>query len=510
MVMEFEPVIGLEVHAELATQSKMFCTCRVVDSTVAAPNIAVCPVCAGMPGMLPVVNRKAVEYGLRVALALGCQVNLTSVFARKNYFYPDLPKGYQISQYELPLARHGCLSIITSQGERMIRIRRVHLEEDTGKLTHIERWGENRSPGESHSLREGHSGGESYSLVDLNRAGIPLLEIVSEPDLHSAEEVRAYAMALRSLLRYLEVNSGDMQKGVMRIEPNVSVRPVGSTQFGVRTEIKNLNSFRALERSVDFEIQRQSATLLQGGHVVQETRGWDDNSDSTFTQRVKEGEEDYRYFPEPDLPPLVVTSEWLEEIQASLPELPAAKLQRFRSQYSLGAYDAEVLIAEPAVADFYEQTVLAAPDATPKIVANWISGDLFGLLNQNGDSIEGGRIDPRALGGLIELVVKGEINQTTAKMVLTEMYTSGASAESIVAGRGLRQVSDTSAVSGWVQRVLAENPDQVNAYLAGKETIVRWLFGQVMRMGQGKANPQVVQDELNRQIEALKVVRNSG
>ena len=495
--MEFEPVIGLEVHAELATQSKMFCTCRVVDSTVAAPNIAVCPVCAGMPGMLPVVNRKAVEYGLRVALALDCQVNLTSIFARKNYFYPDLPKGYQISQYELPLARHGCLSITTSQGERTIHIRRVHLEEDTGKLTHIERG-------------SGHSKRESYSLVDLNRAGVPLLEIVSEPDLHSAEEVRAYAMALRSVLRYLGVNSGDMQKGVMRIEPNVSVRPVGSDQFGVRTEIKNLNSFRVLERSVDYEINRQSATLRQGGQVVQETRGWDDSADRTFTQRIKEEEEDYRYFPEPDLPPLVVTPEWLDEIRGSLPELPAAKLQRFRSQYNLGSYDAAVLIAEPAVADFFEQTVLAAPEAMPKIVANWISGDLFGLLNQNGDTIEVGRINPQALGGLLELLVKGQINQTTAKMVLAEMYTSGASAESIVTGRGLRQVSDASAVSAWVQRVLSENPDQVKAYLAGKETITRWLFGQVMRLGQGKANPQIVQDELNRQLEAIKREHDLG
>ncbi len=305
--MEFEPVIGLEVHAELKTHSKMFCSCRVVDSTEAEPNTAVCPVCAGMPGTLPVVNRKAVVFGLRVALALECEVNLTSVFARKNYFYPDLPKGYQISQYEIPLARNGRLVILTSQGEKVIRVRRVHLEEDTGKLTHVSQDGQN------------------YSLVDLNRAGVPLLEIVSEPDLHSAEEVRAYAVALRSLLMYLGVNSGDMQKGVLRIEPNISVRPVGSSQFGTRTEIKNLNSFRALERSVSFEIQRQSELIRRGECVLQETRGWDESQNVTFTQRVKEGEEDYRYFPEPDLPPLVVEQAMLDDVRVHLPELPAHK-----------------------------------------------------------------------------------------------------------------------------------------------------------------------------------------
>ena len=281
--MEFEPVIGLEVHAELETKSKMFCACPVVDSTQAEPNVAVCPICSGMPGVLPVVNERAVEYALRVAIALDCEINLVSIFARKNYFYPDLPKGYQISQYEHPLARNGHLTILTSAGEREIRIRRVHLEEDTGKLTHI-----NREEG-------------SYSLVDLNRAGVPLLEIVTEPDLHSAEDVRAYATALRSLLRYLGVNSGDLQKGVMRIEPNVSVRPKWTQELGTRVEIKNLNSFRALERGVAYEIQRQSELLRQGKKVIQETVGWDDQREITFTQRVKEQEDDYRYFPDPDL-----------------------------------------------------------------------------------------------------------------------------------------------------------------------------------------------------------------
>lgn len=484
--MEFEPVIGLEIHAELKTHSKMFCGCRVVDSTQAEPNIAVCPVCAGMPGMLPVVNRQAVEYGLRVALALGCEVNLTSIFARKNYFYPDLPKGYQISQYEMPLARHGKMVIHTSQGERIIRVRRVHLEEDTGKLTHV------------------NQDGQGYSLVDLNRAGVPLLEIVSEPDLHSAEEVRAYATALRSLLRYLRVNSGDLQKGVMRIEPNISVRPSGSQQFGTRTEIKNLNSFRALERSVEYEIQRQSDVIRKGGRVSQETRGWDENRGITFTQRVKEGEEDYRYFPEPDLPPLAVEPEWLDRVKADLPELPADKFARFQTQFGLGEYDAGVLTSEPDVAEFFEQAVLAAPGSAPKIIANWITGDLFGLLNQNNDTIDACKISPQALGGLVEMAAKGEINQTTAKTVLADMYTSGDSAETIVIGRGLRQISDAAAIAGWVERILTENPDQLKAYLAGKETISRWLFGQVMRLAGGQANPQIVQQELERQLTEEK------
>jgi aspartyl-tRNA(Asn)/glutamyl-tRNA(Gln) amidotransferase subunit B len=480
--MAYQAVIGLEVHAELQTLSKMFCGCRVVDSTQAEPNIAACPVCSGMPGALPVVNEKAVEYGLRVALALGCQVNLTSIFARKNYFYPDLPKGYQISQYETPLARNGELAIQTSQGERRIRVRRVHLEEDTGKLTHVDQ------------------PGQGYSLVDLNRAGVPLLEIVSEPDLHSAEEVRAYAAALRSLLRYLGVNSGDMQKGVLRIEPNVSVRPVGTQALGSRTEIKNLNSFRALERSVAYEIQRQSKLLERGGVVLQETRGWDDGRGLSFTQRVKEGEEDYRYFPEPDLPPLVVDPASLESLKAGLPELPAVKAQRFQADYGLSAYDSGVLIVEPAVAAYFEQAVLATPDTPPKLLANWITGDLFGLLNQHNLEIEAGRVSPAALAGLVEMVANGEINQVTAKGVLVEMFTAGGSAQEIVARRGLRQVSDQAAIAGWVTRALDENPAQVAEYLGGKEGLARWLFGQVMRLAQGKANPQLIQQELDRQL----------
>lgn len=484
--MEYEPVIGLEVHAELETRSKMFCSCPVVDTTQAKPNSAVCPVCAGMPGVLPVVNQRAVEYALRVALALECEVAPISIFARKNYFYPDLPKGYQISQYEEPLARHGRLTILTAQGESVVRIRRVHLEEDTAKLTHVTR------------------NGEAYSLVDLNRAGVPLLEIVSEPDLHSAEEVRAYAMALRSLLRYLGVNSGDMQKGVMRIEPNVSVRPVGSTALGTRAEIKNLNSFRALERGVAYEIQRQTELLRQGKKVRQETVGWDDAREVTFIQRVKEGEDDYRYFPEPDLPPLVVEPAWMEQIRSALPELPAAKFHRFREQYGLNDYDAGVLVAEQAVADYFEQVVKDTPGISPKVVTNWVSGELFGLLNQSGISIDSSKVPPAELAKLVQMVTGGEINSTTAKAVLAEMFVTGVSVEAIVSQGGLRQISDTDSIAPLVSQVLAENPEQVTAYLEGKDTLLRWLIGQVMRAARGQANPQVVQKELERQLAEIK------
>jgi len=489
MTLEFEPVIGLEVHAELQTKSKMFCSCPVVDTTVAQPNIAVCPVCSGMPGVLPVVNERAVEYALRVALALECDIAHTSIFARKNYFYPDLPKGYQISQYEQPLARNGRLTILIASGQRQIRIRRVHLEEDTGKLTHV-----------SHD-------GESYSLVDLNRAGVPLLEIVSEPDLHSAEEVRAYATGLRSILLYLGVNSGDMQKGVMRIEPNVSVRPLGQVEFGTRVEIKNLNSFRALERSMEYEIERQSELLRQGKRIIQETVGWDESREITFTQRVKEQEDDYRYFPEPDLPPLVIEQDWIERVRAELPELPVEKFKRFRQQYDLSEYDANVLVAEKAVADYFEQSAAAISEVPPKVLANWLTGEFFGLLNQAGASIESARILPEEFAGLTRMVVKGEINQNTAKNVLAEMFITGKPASQIVSMRGLQQISDPDFIAELVDRSLLENPDQIADYLKGKESISQWLFGQVMRAARGKANPKVVQKVLSRKLAELKDVK---
>jgi aspartyl-tRNA(Asn)/glutamyl-tRNA(Gln) amidotransferase subunit B len=491
-VVEYEAVIGLEVHAELETRSKMFCSCPVVDSTVAKPNTSVCPVCSGMPGVLPVVNRQAVEYALRVALALECEIAGTSIFARKNYFYPDLPKGYQISQYEQPLARNGRLLILTSQGERLVRIRRVHMEEDTGKLTHI--------------VQDGPEGNRvpSHSLVDLNRAGVSLLEIVTEPDLHTAEEVRAYAVSLRSVLRYLGVNSGDMQKGVLRIEPNVSVRPLGSEPLGTRVEIKNLNSFRSLERSVDYEIKRQIESLERGIAVQQQTLGWDIEREVTVPQRIKEGEDDYRYFPEPDLPPLVLESEWIEQIKSALPELPAARLHRFQMQYGLNVYDAGVLIAEQAVADYFEQAAVNAEGAGAKAVANWIIGELFSLLNQSGISIENSPVTPSMLADVVKMAVNNEVNNNTAKSVLAEMFSTGRLAADIVNERGLRQISDSRWIADLVSQVLASHPEEVRSFQSGKENVARWLFGQVMRSAKGKANPQVIQAELDRQLKEVK------
>jgi aspartyl-tRNA(Asn)/glutamyl-tRNA(Gln) amidotransferase subunit B len=490
--MLYQAVIGLEVHAELETRSKMFCSCPVVDVTQAEPNLAVCPICAGMPGVLPVVNRRAVEFALRVALALNCEIAHTSIFARKNYFYPDLPKGYQISQYEMPLARNGQIQILTSQGERIIRIRRVHLEEDTGKLTHILEQG------------EGEAGTPRHSLVDLNRAGIPLLEIVTEPDFHTAEEVKVYAASIRTLLRYLKVNSGDMQKGVLRIEPNISLRPNGSSTLGTRVEVKNLNSLRALERSVEYEINRQAALLDQGYPIQQETVGWDEIREITFTQRVKEGEEDYRYFPEPDLPPLVVDEEWLEQIRNELPELPTIRLKRFRDQYGLSEYDASILVAEKAVADYYEQLAEAAPELPPKGIANWITGDLFGLMNKTGNPIEMVKVSPLELAELLKIVFEGSINKSTGKSVLSEMYATGEPASVIVQRHGHQQISDILVISNLVENVVNQHPESVREYLQGKNSILQWLFGQVMKSAKGQANPQVVQSELEKQLKQRK------
>ncbi len=482
-IMEFEPVIGLEVHAELQTKSKMFCSCAVVDSMTAAPNTTVCPVCSGMPGTLPVVNQKAVEFGIRVALALDCEVQHTSIFARKNYFYPDLPKGYQISQYEQPLAINGKLIIRTSAGEQTIRVRRVHLEEDTGKLTHVER------------------DGKSYSLVDLNRAGVPLLEIVSEPDLHSAEAARAYGEALRDILRYLGVNSGDMEKGVIRFEANVSVREKGDKGLGIRTEVKNLNSFRALERAIEYEIERQGKIIEAGGTVEQETLGWNETRGETYSQRSKEDAHDYRYFPEPDLPPLALEQNWIDEIQSKLPELPRAKYLRFIKDYGLTEYDAARLTDEKEIADYFESAVHHLPSTVqPKTVANWMLGDLFSLMNQADLKVGQLKVRPEALAELVKIVSEGQINQTSAREVLNEMFESGKSASEIVGMRGLKQLSDESSIAELVSQALKENPNEVASYKSGKTGVVNFLFGQVMKKAAGKANPQVVRTELEKQL----------
>ena len=497
----YDPVIGLEIHAQLLTRSKMFCACPVVDLTEAAPNSAVCPICSGMPGTLPVVNGRAVEYGLRVALALECEIDPASIFARKNYFYPDLPKGFQISQYEQPLARNGRLPFRFDGEDRTIRIRRVHLEEDTGKTIHV--------PGDSEpeeGENDAHSPirpfprpeGRGYSLIDLNRSGVPLLEIVTEPDLHSPEEVGACARALRRLLQYLEVNTGDMEKGVLRIEPNVSVRPAGSETLGTRSEVKNLNSFRALERAVAFEIERQSTILESGGKIIQETVGWDESAQATVPQRGKEEAHDYRYFPEPDLPPLILAPEFIERVRSGLPERPHDRFLRYQREYGLGEYDADVLTADREVADYFEAVVGAA---AAKLAANWITGDLFALMNQAGDSISTVRVRPEDLAGLLNLLAAGTVNAASAQKALAEMYRTGRQAAEVVEALGLGQVSDEETVAGWVREVLAENAEAVADYAAGKTAIANYLFGQVMRRSGGRADPGVVREQLRKLLE---------
>jgi aspartyl-tRNA(Asn)/glutamyl-tRNA(Gln) amidotransferase subunit B len=486
---KYQPVVGLEIHAVLETRSKMFCDCPVVDSTHEQPNVAVCPVCAGMPGMLPVINRAAVEYALRVALALNCAVNTTSIFARKSYFYPDLPKGYQISQYEQPLAVNGWLNVQTSAGSQRVAIRRVHMEEDTGKLTHLEK------------------GGEKYSLVDLNRSGVPLLEIVTEPELHSVEAVRSCAYGLRSILRYVGVNSGNLEKGLLRIEPNISIRLVGSKEFGTRVEVKNLNSFRSLERAVGYELERQEALIEKGEAISQQTLGWDDARGVTLPQRSKEVAEDYRYFPEPDLPPLVIEKSWIDEIRASLPELPDAKRQRFVKDYALSGYDADVLVAERAVAEFYETAVTAAKHADAKTVANWVTGALFGLMNEAGTEIGDLLFGAKELASLVDMVASDEINPAGARQVLAELFARGGKAAKIVTARGLAQVSDSKQISAWVAGVLDANPGQVAAFKQGNAPVLNWLFGQAMQAAKGKANPNKLRAELEKQIATRDLER---
>jgi len=480
--MEYEGVIGLEVHAELVTKSKMFCGCAVVMSDGEAPNSHVCPVCTGMPGMLPVINRRAVEMTIMAGLALNCTIEEFNIFARKNYFYPDLPKGYQISQYEFPLCKNGWLEIETSQGKKRIGIRRVHLEEDTGKNIH-----------------QGN-----VSLIDFNRSGVPLMEIVSEPDLHTAEEVKAYAEKLRAIVRYLGVNTGDMEKGVIRFEPNISIRPVGATEFGTRTELKNLNSFRALERGTAYELVRQAKVLDEGGKVVQETRGWDETRNVTVSQRSKEEAEDYRYFPEPDLPPLIVERAWVDEIRATLPELPDAKYDRFVKYYGLSAGDANVLVTERGVADYFEETVKQLGGKQAKAVCNWLTGELFRYMNEALTPIEQVKITPQSLAELIAMAEAGTINLNTGKRVLGEMFKTGASAKSIVEAQGLAQISDSSAIEAIVTKVLDANAAEVEKYLAGKETVLGFLVGQVMKESHGKANPATVQEIMKRQLAERK------
>lgn len=490
---EYEAVIGLEIHAELMTESKMFCGCRVVDSVTAPPNTATCPVCLGMPGMLPVINQRAVELAIRVGLALNCTIQRHNIFARKNYFYPDLPKSYQISQYELPLALNGYLDIELTVGEtKRIDIRRVHLEEDTGKLTHLDK--DSRFP-------------QGGTLVDYNRSGVPLLEIVSEPNISSGEEARAYAVKIRQILRYLEVNSGDLEKGVFRVEPNISLRPAGTDAFGTRTELKNLNSFRALADGTAYELVRQAEILDAGGQVVQETRGWNESTRHTFSQRSKEEAEDYRYFPEPDLPPLEIADAWVESVKAALPELPDAKRARYVDEFELSPYDAAVLAEELAVANWFERALVAhdvEPAPSPKSVANWMINELFRLMNETKQVVADIKFQPAALVQLISLVENSTVNHNTAKDILAEMYQTGMSAAEIVRAKGLAQISDETAIVEIISRVIRENPDTVGAYLSGKDKLLGWFVGQVMRATKGKANPEVVNRRLVEKLEQLR------
>ena len=506
MSQQWEPVIGLEVHAELLTRSKMFCSCAVIDDYAAAqPNTHVCPVCMALPGSLPVINARAVEFTVKAGLALGCTIGEFSIFARKNYFYPDLPKGYQISQYEYPLCRNGWLEVETGDARSAtpalspvvtgarVGITRVHLEEDTGKLTHL---------------------GDA-SLVDLNRAGVPLLEIVSEPDLRSVDQVKAYATKVRAILRYIGVNSGDMEKGALRFEANISIRPAGSSVLNTRTEIKNLNSFRALARATEYEIARQIRWVESGGQVEQETLGWNEARGETYSQRSKEHAHDYRYFPEPDLPPLEISREQVERIRAALPELPDAKLERFMAQYGLSRYDASLLVAERAVADFFEACASRLSGAQPqasgfKAIANWMTGELFRLMNQAdtlapvrsaGVDILQVQVKPADLVALVEMMNAGRVNQNTAKFVFEEMFATGEPPAIIVERKGWAQISDAGELASIVERVLDEHPKQTSEYLGGKAQIGKWLLGQVMRATRGQANPQAAQDALRAAVD---------
>ncbi len=489
---KYEPVIGLEIHAELETESKMFCGCKVVDSTMAEPNRHVCPVCCGMPGMLPVPNQDAIRMGIMVAQALNCEIQPFNKFDRKNYFYPDLPKGYQISQFDFPLALNGYVDIETSNGPKRIRVRRVHLEEDTGKLFHL----------------DPKVDGAKGALVDLNRAGVPLLEIVTEPDIANAEEAEAYCRAVRAVVQYLGVNSGNMQKGVIRFEANISVREKGTDVLNPRVEIKNLNSFRALRNGTEYEIKRQSKVYDKGGTVDQETRGWNEKTEKTTIQRSKEDAHDYRYFPEPDIPPLNIDMDWVAEIAKTLPELPAAKKARYED-LGLSSYDAGVIVAEPESAAWFD-TALSAADAhsadiAPKKVVNWMTAELFGLMNAESLSIDEQPITPQMLVSLIGLVEGGKINGKTGKAVLAEMFDAGGGdPEQIVKDKGLAQVSDASAIEDAINAVIDANPEQLAQYLDGKDSLSNWFFGQTMRAMKGKANPQVVRPVLNKLLEARK------
>ncbi len=474
---KYEPVIGLEVHVQLLTQSKIFCGCSARFG--APPNTNTCPVCLGLPGALPVLNRQAVTLAMKAALALGCAVRPFSRFARKNYFYPDLPKGYQISQYDQPLAEHGWLEITTGGVTKRVGITRLHLEEDAGK-----------------SIHDGFPDSATRTYIDLNRTGVPLTEIVSEPDLRSSAEAYEYLTRLKEILLYLEVSDCNMEEGSLRCDANVSVRRRGAEKFGTKTEVKNLNSFRYLQRALDYEILRQAQLLESGGEVVQETRLWNLEEQKTVGMRSKEYAHDYRYFPEPDLVPLVVSEAWLEEVRRTLPELPAARRQRFISDYGLREYDAGVLTASRKLADYFEEVARLCGDA--RTAANWVMGDLLGALNAAGQEIEQTPVSAEALGELIRLIKDATISGKMAKDVFTRMFAERRRPREVIEAEGLAQITDTAALEKVIADVLAAHPKQLAQYRGGKQGVFGFFVGQVMKATRGQANPALVNEVLRK------------
>jgi aspartyl-tRNA(Asn)/glutamyl-tRNA(Gln) amidotransferase subunit B len=475
----YEAVIGLEVHVQLLTRSKIFCSCstRFGDP----PNSNVCPVCLGLPGALPVLNRQAVTMAMKAAMALNCAIHPRSRFARKNYFYPDLPKGYQISQYDEPLAEFGYLEIPGPSGPRRIGITRVHLEEDAGK-----------------SLHEGFADSATTSYIDLNRSGVPLIEIVGEPDLRTPEEAYEYLTRLKTLMLYLEVSDCNMEEGSLRCDANCSVRPAGQAEFGTKTEIKNLNSFKFLQKALRYELDRQIAVVESGGAIEQETRLWDSREQRTYTMRSKELAHDYRYFPEPDLLPLVISEEWKEEARQSMPELPEARQARMMREYGLPATDVAQLAASRALADYYERAAKASGEA--KLAANWVLSELLYLLNQDGREINQSPVPPASLAELVKLIQAGSISGKMGKELLAEMYRSGRSAAELMAEKGMEQISDPAAIAAAARAVIQANPKQTEQYRGGKTATLGWFVGQVMKATRGQANPQMVQDILKKEL----------
>jgi len=481
VITKYEPVIGLEVHVQLGTKTKIFCSCPVEFGV--PPNTNVCPVCLGLPGALPVISRRAVELAMSAALALHCEINPFSRFARKNYFYPDLPKGYQISQYDQPLAEHGYLDIVTDAGKKRIGVTRVHMEDDAGK-----------------SIHDGFKDSDKYTYVDLNRSGTPLIEIVSEPDMRSADEAHAYLTEIKQVIQYIEVSDCDMEKGQLRCDANVSVRLKGAPEFGTKVEVKNVNSFRFVKQAIEYEIERQVEIVEGGGTIAQESRLYDPDRGITVGMRSKEQAHDYRYFPEPDLVPLRVSDHWLGEVKAGLPELPADRRERFVSEYGLREYDAQVLSLTRATGDYFEIAAKASGDG--RTTANWVVGDLMGLLNAAGNDIESSPISAAHLGELVALINKGELSGKLAKEILPKMFETGEAAAAIMEREGLKQISDTGALEKIADEVIAANPKQVEQYKGGKVALMGFLVGQMMKASRGQANPAVVSEVLKRKLDS--------